>query len=83
MFMRAKLMAIVGVGLAVMMLGFWLYYRSSQKKLQEQAAEIARKEIEVEQQKAIREQIEKDIKKATELRGEVVQCNEPSRVLMI
>lgn len=71
MFLRAKLMAIVGVGLAVMLLGFWIYYKSSQKRLEQQAAELARKEVEIAEQKAVREQMEKDIKRATELRGEV------------
>lgn len=64
-------MAIVGVGLAIMLLGFWIYYKSSQKRLEQQAAELARKEVEIAEQKAVREQMEKDIKRATELRGEV------------
>lgn len=71
MFLRAKLMAIVGVALAVMLLGFWMYYRNSQKRLEAQAAEIARKEVEVAQQKAINDQMTKDIQQATQLRGEV------------
>lgn len=64
-------MALVGVALAVMLLGFWIYYKSSQKRLEQQAAELARKEVEIAEQKAVREQMEKDIKQATELRGEV------------
>jgi len=71
MFLRAKLMALVGVGLAVMLLFFWLYYKNSQRRLQEQSAEIARQQVEVAEQKAIREQMDKDIKRATELRNGV------------
>lgn len=71
MMLKAKLMAIVGVALAVMLLGFWLYYKNSQKRLEQQAAELARKEVEVAQQKAINDQMTKDIQQATQLRGEV------------
>lgn len=71
MLLKAKLMAIVGVALAVMLLGFWIYYKNSQKRLEQQAAELARKEVEVAQQKAINDQMTKDIQQATQLRGEV------------
>lgn len=71
MFLRAKLMMIVGVAAAVMILGFWLYYRSTQKRLEEAAAENARQAIEIQEQKAVREQMEKDIKKGNELRQDV------------
>jgi type II secretory pathway pseudopilin PulG len=71
MLLRAKLMMIVGVAVATMMLGFWLYYKNTQKRLQEAAAENARQAIQIQEQKAIQEQMEKDIKKGNELRQEV------------
>ena len=71
MLLKAKLMMVVGVAMATMILGFWLYYRSTQKRLQEAAAENARQAIQIQEQKAIQEQMEKDIKKGNELRQEV------------
>ena len=53
MLLRAKLMMIVGVAVATMMLGFWLYYKNTQKRLQEAAAENARQAIQIQEQKAI------------------------------
>ena len=47
MLLRAKLMAMVGVGIAVMVLGFWLYYKNSQKRLSEAAAQNAQQQIQI------------------------------------
>lgn len=64
-------MAISGVFLAVILLGFWFYYQNSQKRLEQQAAELARKDTEIAEQKAALKQIEQDIKQAATLRGDV------------
>ena len=71
MLIKAKLMLIVGVAMATMMLGFWLYYRNTQQRLQEAAAENSRQAIQIEEQKAVQEQMEKDIQQGNELRQEV------------
>jgi type II secretory pathway pseudopilin PulG len=64
-------MAIVGVTVAVMILGFWFYYKNTQKRLEEASAAAARQEMIIEQQKAIQEQIQKDIEHGNQLRQEV------------
>lgn len=71
MFLRAKLMMIVGVAVATMLLGFWLYYRNTQQKLQEAAEENTRQAIQIQEQKAVKEQMEKDIARGNELRRDV------------
>jgi septal ring factor EnvC (AmiA/AmiB activator) len=71
MLLRAKLMMIVGVAVATMVLGFWLYYRNTQKRLQEAAAENARQEVMIQEQKAIREEIEKNIEESRQIRQDV------------
>jgi hypothetical protein len=73
MLLRAKLMAMVGVGIAVMVLGFWLYYKNSQKRLSEAAAQNAQQQIQIQQQQAIQKQMQQDITKGAELRQTVTR----------
>lgn len=73
MLLRAKLMAMVGVGIAVMVLGFWLYYKNTQKRLSEAAAQNAQQQIQIQQQQAIQEQMQKDIAKGAALRQNVTR----------
>ena len=62
---------IVGVAVATMMLGFWLYYKNTQKRLQEAAQQNAQQAVQIQEQKAIQEQMQKDIQKGNQLRQEV------------
>jgi hypothetical protein len=65
---RFKLTAILSVVLCALVCGFWIHYKNTQQHLKEALEANAQQQVQIQEQKAAQDLIQKDINKGNQLR---------------